>query len=155
MLIRVHGRNLPGATCNPSPGAGPYENIHVGPGRRFVAIDLVRGDAASASWRFDVRVVAGADGDIDFRGPLVDGKRGDRFLYLNWGEVDGAGSFRPFRRAKVSLSDIEANLVRRALDDGADLTCTVNLTDAKGNPTCARFQPPDISWSLTHQTVPA
>jgi hypothetical protein len=156
MVIRVEGRNLPGARCNPSPGAGPYENIHVGPGRRFAAIDLVRGDAPSASWRFDVRMVAaGPDGEIDFRGPLVDGKRGDRFLYLNWGTVDEAGSFHPFRRAKVCLSSIDPGLARRAAADGADLACTVDLTDAKGNPTCARFRPPEISWSLAHETASA
>lgn len=153
MIIRIEAANLPGIRCQPSPGVGPLENIHVGIGNRGEASELFRGDAASASWRVEVRTADAGDGTIDFRGRLVQGKRGDRFLYLNWGTVDGAGRFGLFRRAKVMLSAIDQALVRRALDEGGDLVCAVNLTDAKGNPSCARFVPPEIRWSVARQAA--
>ena len=152
MVIQVDGRNLPGIRCNPSPEAGPYEAVQVGVGPRFAAEQLFPGDAPSTSWRFDIRVVSGADGSLDFRGPMVSGKRGDRFLYLNWFAVANGGELQPFRRAKVDLTAIDAALVRQAIEEDAELHCSVELTDAKGNPTCARFKQGMISWRLVDRT---
>ena len=89
-----------------------------------------------------------ADGSIDFRGPLVSGRRGDRFLYLNWGTVAQDGTFQLFRRAKLGLSELDPSLVAQALDRQADLRCAVQLTDAKCNPVCARLQAPAIEWRI-------
>jgi hypothetical protein len=150
VVIQVDGRNLPGIHCNPSPDAGPYDTVHVGVGPRFAAEQLFPGDAPSTSWRFDINVISTDDGSLDFRGPMVSGKRGDRFLYLNWFAVADGGELRPFRRAKVDLTAIDAALVRQAIDEDAELHCTVELTDAKGNPTCARFKAGMISWHLAH-----
>ena len=151
MVVQVHGHDLPGTTCNPGPNTGLYENIHVGIGPLGKPNELFRGDAVSTNWRVDLRVVPGPDGSLDYRGPMVSGKRGDRFLYLNWGTVDADGEFRLMRRAKVDLSALDPTIVRRALDESAELHCEVGLTDAKGNPTCARFRPPAISWSVVRQ----
>jgi hypothetical protein len=148
MIIEIEGRNLPGRSCRPGPGGEQYDNVHVGPGSRGEAIDLVPGDAASARWRVEVRPVRTDGGRLDFRGPLVDGKRGDRYLYLNWGTVPNDGSFKLFRRAKISLSELPPELLEAALTGEAKLAATVDLTDGKGNPTCARFRPPDIAWRL-------
>lgn len=155
MVIQVDGRNLPGLRCNPGPDAVLYENIHVGIGPRFGSDQLFRGDAPSASWRFDVRVIPVDDGSFDFRGALVSGKRGDRFLYLNWFSVSDDGGFRPFRRAKVDLTAIDSALVARALETDAELHCTVELTDAKGDPTCARFKADLISWHIAERMAGA
>lgn len=85
---------------------------------------------------------------MDFRGPYVHGKPGDRFLYLNWGTVAADGSFSLFRRAKLSLSGVDETLVAKALRGAGVLACTVNLTDAKGHPLGARVRPPGIAWRL-------
>jgi len=148
MVIQVDGQNLPGMTCNPGPNTELYENIHVGIGPLGKPHELFRGDATSTSWRVDVRVVPASDSSLDYRGPMVSGKRGDRYIYLNWGTVERGGEFRLMRRAKVDLSQLDPAIVQRALDASAELHCTVDLTDAKGNPTCARFRPPDIAWRV-------
>lgn len=155
MVIQVDGRNLPGLRCHPGPSAVEYENIHVGIGQRFGSDQLVRGDAPSASWRFHVRVISVGESSFDFRGPLVSGRRGDRFLYLNWFSVADDGGFRPFRRAKVELTAIDSALVARALESDAELHCIVELTDAKGNPTCARFKGDLISWHISERIAGA
>lgn len=148
MVIEVEGRSLPGRSCNPGPDIGRYENIHVGIGRRNNPVELFLGDAPSTSWQFEVESARAADGSIDFRGSLVSGRRGDRFLYLNWGTVAENGAFQLFRRAKLGLSELDSTLVAQALDRQADLLCTVQLTDVKGNPLCARLQPPAIEWRI-------
>lgn len=150
MVIQVDGRNLPGARCDPAPGGVAYENVHVGIGSRDAPVGLFRGDAPLATWRFEVRPAIAADGSLDFRGPMVRGRRGDRFLYLNWGAAAEDGSFRLFRRAKICLSAIDSALARHAVDQGAELHCTIDLTDAKGHPVCARLRPPAITWSVPH-----
>lgn len=146
MIVEIEGRNLPGGRCAPDPQGGGYENVHVVPGSRGLAMDPVPGDAREARWTIEVRTVRGADGSLDFRGPLVEGKRGDRFLYLNWVTVDPDGSFSLFRRAKLDLSEVSPKVVESALAGENRIAATVDLTDAKNNPLCARVRPPYITW---------
>jgi hypothetical protein len=78
------------------------------------------------------------EGGLDFRGPAVQGRRWERFVYLTWGE-GGAGAFTMFRRAKLMLADVP--------DPGrATVTARVDLTDEHGMPRCARLRPPALSW---------
>jgi hypothetical protein len=132
----------------PGPDAVLNRNIHVGLGNRGNAEQLVRGDAQSATWRIDVRVIAEAGGAFDYRGTLVQGPRGDRFIYLNWVADNDRSGLRLFRRGKVMLTDIDPALVREAIACDAELHADLNLTDEKGNPSCARFRPPAVTWSL-------
>ena len=87
-------------------------------------------------------------GALDFRGPAVHGKRGERFLYLTWGDVGDDGSFEMFRRAKLMLNRIDPALVREADQGEVPLVATVELTDGRGGPRCARVDPPAITWSV-------
>jgi hypothetical protein len=98
----------------------------------------VRGDAKSATWTFEVTTKVDADGNRDFGGPFVHGKRGERFVYVSWG--DGSGdSFTMFRRAKLMLHEAPTT-------DGTAVA-TIHLTDGKGLPICARLKPPALEWS--------
>jgi hypothetical protein len=131
-----------------------YENVQVGVQERAEPVGLVPGDAASAMWDIDVRVIVGDDGALDFRGPAVHGKRGERFVYLTWGDVGPAGSFTMFRRAKLMLNRIDDRLVRAAERGGEALKATVELTDACGGPRYARIDPPALAWSLARAGLP-
>jgi hypothetical protein len=122
LVIRSH--RFPGLTC------GAYTNIHVGLQVRRKPVGLVPADAAAAEW---VTEIYSDDGD--FRGPAVQGKKGERFVYLTWGTVAG-GSFSMFRRAKLMLADLPA--------DADEVTVEVDLTDERGMPRCARLRPPAL-----------
>lgn len=124
MRLVIRGHHLPGLTC------GPYENIHVGLQVKREPVGLVAADAVRAEW---VAEVDTRDGD--FRGPAVQGKKGERFVYLTWGTVDGE-SFTMFRRAKLMLADLPA--------DAVEVTVDVDLTDECGMPRCARLRPPAL-----------
>jgi Family of unknown function (DUF5990) len=123
---------------------GGYSNVHVGvqrKNRREEVLDLHPGDAAMAVWTFDLVV----DG-TDVRGPYIQGRPGGRFIYLSWGTVDDAGRFTLFRRAKLMFEDVPAGVLGSAAKFGL-LVGRLGLTDAKGNPLCARVRPPQISWT--------
>ena len=128
MVIR--GAGLPGRQC------GSYADVHVGLQVGSRPEGLVPGDAARAEWTTEVRVVETDDGR-DFRGPAVHGRRGERFLYLTWGEYDGA-SFAMFRRPKLMLADAPA---------AEDVVAEVNLSDGRGMPSCARLHEPAVRWA--------
>jgi hypothetical protein len=136
MRLVIRGRDLPGASY-----AG-HGRIGVGLQVRTEPVGVVPGDAPAARWETDVRVV---DGDV--RGPAVQGKKGDRFVYLAWGDLSGDG-FEMFRRAKLMLDRVDDGLVAEAERTGRSLVAEVRLTDERGGPLCARVDPPAVRWSV-------
>jgi hypothetical protein len=139
MLLQIRGYHLPGRVWQS--GDEYYDNVHVGIQVGKDAHELVRADAETTTWTVPIEVVAREDG-LDFRGTAVQGKRGDRFVYLTWGDVDEAGSFTMFRRAKLMLADLQPLAV-----DTAQVIARVNLTDECGGPRCARLKPPALTLS--------
>jgi hypothetical protein len=140
--IVVRGEHLPGRRFE------EHDDVHVGVQVGAEPVGLVPGDADAAEWAVDVRTVVGPDGAVDFRGPAVHGTRGQRFLYLTWGDTAG-GRFAMFRRAKLVLDAVDPSLVAAAADpDGAALVATVDLTDGRGGPRCARVDPPALRWTV-------
>jgi hypothetical protein len=143
--IRIEGHDLPGR-------AGPHadelrlRNVAVGVQRGKEVVGRVPVAAESATWELEV---AGreVDGLLDVGGPWVHGRPGARFLYLSWGSVDG-DAFAMFRRAKLLFGDIPTALLRGAHEGDGVLVGSLGLTDAHGQPTCARVRPPDIVWVL-------
>jgi hypothetical protein len=129
--IVIEGRSLPGRHF------AEHDNVHVALQVRSDPEGPVRGDAPSARWETVVRRV---DGDV--RGPAVHGRRGERFLYLTWGDPHG-DDWSMFRRAKLMLDPVLAPLG----DDVELLTAAVDLTDSSGGPRCARLAPPDVVWT--------
>ncbi len=135
LAVVIVGHHLPGREfCEPD--GTPIPNVHVALQVRSDPFRLTAGDSADARWDTEITLVLNEDG-LDFRGPAVHGRRGERFLYLTWGNVKEDGSFRMFRRAKLMLGDVEPGIVRRAADTGAALRADVHLTDGRGGPMCA------------------
>lgn len=144
MLIRIVGTQLPGSSCRPEGIETAYSNVHVGVQRRNQPrelLDLQRGDTETVTWTVECT----ADGD-DIRGPYIQGRPGERFLYLSWVTVDDAGATTTFRRAELMLADVCAETLAAATKSGV-LEARVGLTDAIGNPLCARVRPAMIDWS--------
>jgi hypothetical protein len=147
MRVVIEGFELPGRRfCDPD--GSSLTNVHVGVQVRADPSELVGGDAKQARWELDVTVNEQADGSFDFRGPAVHGRRGERFFYLTWGNVDNAGGFHMFRRAKLMLDRIDPKLVATAQQQALPLIGTIRLTDGRGGPRCARVDPPDLTWAV-------
>jgi Family of unknown function (DUF5990) len=120
----IRGHHLPGRTC------GPYRDVHIGLQVGRDPHGLVPADADHAEWVADIRTDGG-----DFRGPAVQGRKGDRFVYLTWGTC-ADGTFTMFRRAKLMLNDLPR--------EAEEVTVDVHLTDDCGMPRCARLREPAI-----------
>ena len=141
LRIRIEGTNLPGRTF------AEHTDVHVGVQCRSDPVDLTPADAAEATFEFGIEILPSDDGAWDFRGPHVHGKRGERFLYLTWGDRSPNGEFTMFRRAKLHLSCLDTPLITAAAEPGHRLTARLALTDGKGGPRCASIRPPAISWT--------
>ncbi len=89
------------------------ENVHVGVQVRREPAQLFGADETETRWEVDVEVVR-RDAAFDFRGPAVQGKRGERFIYLTWGDVSPDGGFEMFRRAKLMLDRVASDLIESA-----------------------------------------
>ena len=137
MLLHIQGHRLPGRVWQV--GDEHHDNIHVGIQLGKEPHQLVRGDAQKCEWTIPIEVVAG-DGGLDFRGLAVQGKRGERFVYLTWGDVGDDGSFAMFRRAKLMLADLAP-----LATDAQQVIARVDLTDECGAPRCARLTPPALT----------
>lgn len=134
--IRIEARDLPSRSCGPGPEAPEgRHNVHVGVQRRGKPgelLDVVPGDASSARWC----VEAHRKGD-ELKGPYIEGRPGDRFIYLSWVDIDEAGTATMFRRAKLMLDAVTPELLTAAERTGV-LTARLGLTDDKGGPRCGR-----------------
>jgi hypothetical protein len=141
--LRIVGRRLPGASWSGRHG------IHVGVQRESEVVGLVIGDAADAVFDIELDVVVGADGRPDFRGPYVHGRRGERFVYLSWGEVDEARNFAMFRRLKLHLAPLVEQSPAETLLSAKEIQAVLELTDTRGRPLAASVRPPWVTWRVT------
>jgi hypothetical protein len=144
--IQIAGHDLPGHRPGAEASRLRLGNVHVGVQRQREVVEQIPAWAESASWEFDV-TSREVDGLLDVGGPWVHGRPGARFIYLSWGNVDGP-AFAMFRRAKLLFGDIPGDALRAAHERPATLVGSLALTDALGEPRCARVRPPDVVWTL-------
>ena len=141
IAVRIIGRRLPGRTC------GPYTDVSVGLPQK-VGCDpaaIVPADVREATWETRVEI-SDRGGVPAFRGPAVNGPPHERFLYLAWiGRKAGAAPAM-FRRAKLRLDAVPADVLKQALASGV-LVGRLGLTDGTGMPLCASVRPPTIAWT--------
>jgi hypothetical protein len=118
--------------------------LHVPPG---VAFAIQRGKhellppsrSKDGSLIFDLRVRVsqrkGASPNV--LGPYAQGKRDDRFIYLNSGTLAGQPESCFTRRAKIKTGGITWKLVEQALADGAVVEARIEGRARDGGPCCA------------------
>ncbi|MEP6851314.1 MAG: DUF5990 family protein [bacterium] len=140
--VTIIGTDLPGRRVG-----GPGD-VHVGIQRGSDVEQLVPADASRAEFVLDVAPRTARDGRLDYGGPYVHGPIGDRFLYLSWGEVGGGGQFAMFRRAKVRLGTVPAEIAA-ALAEGHAVVGELRLTDERGGPLCASVPATSVAWSTS------
>jgi hypothetical protein len=141
--VRIVGRRLPGSSWSGRHG------IHVGVQRGTEVVGLVIGDAADAVFDIDLEILADGNGEPDFRGPYVHGRRGERFVYLSWGEVDGEGTFAMFRRLKLHLAPLLEQCSPEGVLAAKKIHAVLELTDTRGRPLAASVRPPWVTWRVT------
>ena len=104
--------------------------------------------SASGTTIFDTEITIDSG---DFKGRHVNGKKGDRFLYLSWGVADGSESFVMFARAKVKLGAIPEQVLAAAQESG-QLVCELQATNHKGQPASGTIKDPAPLWRAEEPT---
>ena len=127
MRLRIEGHTLLGR--NPA----QHRDVQVGIQVRREPAEVVSADVEHATWEVEVTESYAAD-VRDFHGPAVQGKLGERFVYLTGLEGPDATMFR---RAKLMLD---------GAPEAPSVTARVDLTDDSGLPRCARLRPPAVEW---------
>jgi hypothetical protein len=148
LTVTIEGFEMPGNSCAPDDAGETYENVHVGVQRNQDPEHLFSGDKATPMWTFPIDVRPPVGGAPDFGGPYVHGRKGERFLFLTWGTVDGDG-FHMFRRAKLVFADCPADVLTEAVYQGG-LHIRVRMRDEQSNPRCARIR--DAEWTAFKTT---
>jgi len=140
--IRILGRNLPSDWCS------AHEVPHLGLSKAKEVVSATSTSVPEVTFELTVDAVRRPDG-LDFRGPYVFGRRGERFLYLNWGRAtdDGWTSVAAGGRTKLQLLTIEESLVELALG-GRVLVADLDLTGRSGGPAFASVRAPALTWGL-------
>jgi hypothetical protein len=144
--FRIVGRKLPGIKFGPSQGAYVERKpVYLGIQKKKEVVNLVAGNARRAIFDFPVDVIF-ENHSVDYRGPFVHGKKGDRFLYLSWGELEDE-KFTMFRRAKLHLSGINRSELKQSIGEPKHFVeVIVDLTDQKGGPVCGSIA--DLRWRI-------
>lgn len=140
ILVRIIARRLPGRSC------GPYTDITVGLPQKVGCdpVDGVPADVREAKWETRIEVRQ-RDGERAFRGPAVNGPPHERFLYLTWIGRKNRAAPAMFRRAKLRLDAVPAEVLSGSLRSGV-LIGRLDLTAPDGMPLCASVRPPAITW---------
>jgi Family of unknown function (DUF5990) len=143
IAVRIRARNMPSSWCRER-GVS-----HLGVSRAKEVVDAVCTEEPEADYQLTVDVVRKPEG-VDFRGPYVFGRRGERFLYLNWGRRtdDGWASGEGSGRVKLQLLPIDATLIESALEGGT-LVADLDLSNDKGGPVYATVRAPKLTWRIT------
>ena len=121
-----------------APPPGVDFGIQKGRGSLFEVIQKQRSKGPDLSFEFSVGVRnADGSGTPDFSGPIVQGPRGGRFVYVDIGTIAGQLDTPWSRRLKVPLTGITADQIRRASSGGSALETRVPGTGKDGGPSCA------------------
>ncbi|MER3405467.1 MAG: hypothetical protein C4289_10205, partial [Chloroflexota bacterium] len=98
--------------------------------------------------RFDLSVEVRLAGAVpDFRGPLAQGRRGERYIAMLIGTLAGDAASSWTRGAKIPLSSITRPLLKEVCSRAdARLTATFPGRARGGGPSCATLRPTGEGW---------
>jgi len=99
-------------------------------------------------WTTPITLKPLADGGVDFAGPAVSGKRGERFFYLSWSSRTLHGRDR-FRRTKIQLRELTADQIKGLLKRGGTITARVSALARDGGPACATVPLLGGGWTVS------
>lgn len=134
----------------------PTNNFAGFDGRQDIQVELPTRDgpvpgtpreSSTLAWTTEILLKPLPDGSVDFAGPAVEGKRGERFFYLNWSSRTIHGRER-FRRTKIQLRELTAEQLKRLQTKGGTITARISALARDGGPACATVPLLGGSWQV-------
>jgi len=132
-----------------APPAGVDFGLQKGRGVAYETVQTQRSNGQDLRFEFCVGVRTVKKGAVsDFRGPFVQGPRGQRFIYIDIGTYAGQANTPWSRRLKIPVTGITADMIKRASADVQTVLETrVPGTGRDGGPNCATVKP-FAGWKL-------
>ena len=122
-----------------SPPAGVDFGVQKGHGSVYETIEKQRCKGGDLVFEFNVAVKESSGGSTaDFAGPIVQGPRGARFVYIDIGTYAGQRDTPWSRRLKIPLTGISSRAIKQAsAATNGVLEARVPGTGKDGGPSCA------------------
>jgi hypothetical protein len=122
-----------------TPPAGIDYGLQSGQGSGYETVQTQRSAGKDLRFEFSVGAKPGAKNGLpDFRGPVVQGRSGGRFVYIDIGTYAGQTGTSWSRRLKVPLTGITwAQVERAAREARTVLEARVPGAAQDGSPACA------------------
>ena len=121
------------------PPAGVAIGLQQGKGHDYETVQTQQGDGGDLVFEFSAVAKPGAD----FSGPFVQGKKGERFVYLDIGTAAGQHGSPWTRRLKIPLTGVTAAMVA-----AGRLETAIPGTGRDGGPSCGTSREFD-GWQIT------
>jgi hypothetical protein len=121
------------------PPAGIDYGIQQGRGAQYETLFVQQRQRQDVSFDFAIAVADNrADGEPNFRGPIVQGPPTGRFIYVDVGTYAGQKNTFWARRMKIPLGCITWTLIKKARSKpGQRLIAKIQGTGKDGGPACA------------------
>ena len=123
------------------PPAGVDYAVQIGRGAEYDTAQKQRSKGKDLRFEFTVGIGASKPAAPDFRGAVVQGPRGQRFVYIDIGTYAGQTGTPWSRRLKIPLIGITWDVIDRASASQMVLETRVPGTARDGGPTCATVKP--------------
>ena len=125
------------------PPTGVDFGVQMGRGAVYETVQKQRSRGEDLQFEFTVAIATDTKGTApDFRGPVVQGPRGQRFVYIDIGTYAGQTGTPWSRRLKIPLAGITWDMLDRASADALTVLETrVPGTGRDGGPNCATVKP--------------
>lgn len=123
--------------------AGVLFGIQEGSGSKYKTIQLQRSGEKTLVFNISIHIRDKKPGDSepDFSGPIVQGPKGARFLYIDIGTYAGDHISEWARRLKVPLKGIGWDTIKSLEKQAARLELVIPGTAKDGGPTCGSVKP--------------
>ncbi|MDX6611975.1 MAG: hypothetical protein QOD75_1161 [Blastocatellia bacterium] len=125
------------------PPAGVDFGVQKGRGNDYETMQKQRSKAGDLHFEFTVRAKQAGKGDFpNFLGPIVQGPKGERFIYIDIGTCAGQIGTIWSRRLKIPLRGITWEMIDQATaSEHSIIETRVNGTGKDGGPTCGTVKP--------------
>jgi hypothetical protein len=124
-----------------TPPVGVDYGVQIGRGAEYETTQKQRSKGTDLRFEFAVGIRASKPAAPDFRGPVVQGPPGQRFVYIDIGTYAGQTGAPWSRRLKIPLIGITWDVIDRVSATQMVLETRVPGTARDGGPTCATVKP--------------
>jgi hypothetical protein len=132
------------------PNEGVWFGVQKGSGNHYEVMLLQEATGNDLQFGFNIGIRMGKEGELDFGGPLVQGPRGGRFIYIDIGTCAGQKNSLWTRRLKIPLAGISFDTLKEVEKINGLLETHVPGKGKDGGPNCATVKPFG-GWKLAKQ----